>query len=109
MLRNAVDEKYPPVESASLDGPGHEAFPAVDTGYVAVSNVRRFAGQATHLPWTCAIRTVRKIAVGTVSAVLLTADGKRRTLDANPDSAASFRINRFKRAVMMVDAGRSRD
>lgn len=114
---NAVDEEEaPPAESASAapaapsaDGPGHEAFPAVDTGYVAVSNVQVRALRGGRLRIALDLRNTdsQKIAVGTVSAVLLTADGKRRTLDANPDSAASFRINRFKRAVMMVDAGRS--
>ena len=97
---NAVDEEEaPPAESASADGPGHEAFPAVDTGYVAVSNVQVRALRGGRLRIALDLRNTDSQKI---------ADGKRRTLDANPDSAASFRINRFKRAVMMVDAGRSR-
>ncbi|SDF15115.1 hypothetical protein [Desulfovibrio legallii] len=102
-------EAAPPEPAPRAEGPGHEDFPAVDTGYVAVSNVQARALRGGKLRIALDLRNTdsQKIAVGMVSAVLLTADGKRRPLDVTPESAASFRISRFKRSVMVVGAGRT--
>lgn len=86
------------------EGPGHEEFPAIDTGYVKVGNVQARALRGGKLRIALDLRNTdhQKLASGTVQAVLVTADGRKRQLAFDPDDVGDFRISRFKRAVMVA-------
>lgn len=98
------DEPRPAVDPAMGDGPGHEDFPAVDTGYVKVGNVQARALRAGKLRIALDLRNTdnQKIASGTVLATLVTADGARHVLRFEPEDVGNFRISRFKRTVMVA-------
>lgn len=88
----------------SAEGPGHEEFPAIDREYVKVDNVQARALRGGKLRIALDLRNndTQKIAAGVVSGTLLTADGKKYPLRFDPEDVGSFRINRFKRAVMVA-------
>ena len=86
------------------EGPGHEEFPAIDTGYVKVGNVQARALRGGKLRIALALRNAdaQRLASGTVLATLVTADGQKHTLSFDPDDVGNFRISRFKRTVMVA-------
>lgn len=87
----------------AAEGPGHEEFPAVDTGYVRVENVQARALRDGRLRLALDLYNgeQQKQASGRVDATLLTADGTEHPLQFEPSDVGFFRINRFKRAVML--------
>lgn len=91
------------------EGPGHEEFPAVDTGRVRVSNVQARARGANALRIGLDLRNPdnEPLLSGTVEAFLVTAAGERRPLDLSPADVGAFRIARFKRTVMNADIPRN--
>ncbi len=84
------------------EGPGHEEFPALDTGRVLVSNVQARARPDNALRIGLDLRNPdnEPLLSGRVEAVLLSADGERRLLEFDPVDVGNFRIARFKRTVM---------
>ncbi len=102
----AEGETAPPAEDAAAmgEGPGHEEFPAIDSGYVKVGNVQARALRGGKLRIALDLRNTdsQKLASGTVRATLVTADGQKRPLSFDPDDVGDFRISRFKRSVMVA-------
>ena len=86
------------------DGPGHEDFPAIDLDYVKVGNVqvREIRGGKLRIALDLRNADSQKILSGVVDGTLLTADGKKNSLRFDPEDVGSFRISRFKRAVMVA-------
>lgn len=86
------------------EGPGHDEFPAVDTGYVKVDNVQARALRDRKLRIALDLRNTdnQKIASGTVLGTLITADGAKRELGFEQEDVGNFRISRFKRTVMVA-------
>lgn len=89
-------------ETPVQEGPGHEEFPAIDTGLVKVSNVQVRAMRGNILRIGLDLRNLNadQLMSGEVGATLVTAKGERKTLVFNPQDVGNFRISRFKRTVM---------
>lgn len=105
--RENAEEKEPGQEAMEtppelVEGPGHEEFPALDTGRVLVSNVQARARSGNNLRIGLDLRNPdsEPLLSGTVEAILLTANGERRPLEFVPADVGTFRITRFKRTVM---------
>lgn len=92
-----------PSATSMAEGPGHEEFPAVDTGRVKVTNVQARALRGNSLRIGLDLRNPesQKLLAGTVSATLVTASGQKYPLVFDPEDVGNFRISRFKRAVMI--------
>lgn len=90
------------------EGPGHEEFPAVDTGRVLVGNVQARARPGNSLWIGLDLRNPENepLLSGEVSVILVTADGGRHPLELAPADVGTFRIARFKRTVMNAQAPR---
>lgn len=90
----------------TTEGPGHEDFPSIDLDYVKVGNVqvREIRGGKLRVALDLRNTDRQKILSGMVSGTLLTADGKKYSLRFEPEDVGSFRISRFKRAVMVASA-----
>ena len=98
-------QKEPAKDAAkTVDGPGHEDFPAIDLDYVKVGNVQVREIRAGKLRLALDLRNTdsQKILSGVVSGTLLTADGKTYPMRFDPEDVGNFRISRFKRAVMVA-------
>ena len=87
-----------------VEGPGHEEFPAIDRDYVKVDNVQVRALRGGKLRMALDLRNTdnQRLASGSVSGTLLTADGTRHPLSFDPENVGDFRISRFKRTVIVV-------
>lgn len=90
------------------EGPGHEEFPALDTGRVKVSNVQARAMRGNILRIGLDLRNAANgsFLTGVVEATLVASGGERYPLVFEPKDVGNFRINRFKRAVMSTSAPR---
>lgn len=100
------DSEEQAVQAAAMsEGPGHEDFPALDTGYIQVRNiqVRLLRRNKLRLALDLHNTNNQAQATGTLHASLITADGHSYSLKIEPDNAKDFRINRFKRTVMLAD------
>lgn len=99
----APQEAAEPGPQAADEGPGHEEFPAIDSGRIQVSNVQARAMRGNTLRIGLDLRNPEneQIISGIVRATLLTADGQRVALQFEPADAGAFRISRFKRAVLV--------
>ncbi len=93
----------------ATEGPGHEDFPSIDLDYVKVGNVqvREIHGGKLRIALDLRNADSQKILSGVVSGTLLTADGKKYPLRFDSEEVGSFRISRFKRAVMVTFIERS--
>lgn len=91
-----------PSDEQITEGPGHEEFPALDTGRVKVGNVQARAIRNRSLRIGLDLRNPdnEPLLSGEVEATLITANGERRSLDFTPREVGTFRISRFKRTVM---------
>lgn len=91
------------------EGPGHEEFPALDSGRVKVDNVQARAMRGNNLRIALDLRNPENepLLSGEVSATLLTADGQRHQLAFSPQDVGSFKISRFKRTVITTHAPRN--
>lgn len=91
------------------EGPGHEEFPAVDTGRVKVSNVvaRSLRGNRLRIALDLRNPDNEPLLGGEVKAILITANGERTKLDFVPKETAYFRISRFKRTVITAPLPRN--
>lgn len=91
------------------EGPGHEEFSVFDNGRVKISNVqvRRVSGNSLRIGLDLRNPDNEKLLAGEVSATLLTSDGQKIPLIFDPLEAGSFRINRFKRAIMISHPGKN--
>ena len=91
-------------ETPMGDGPGHEEFPVVDTGRVKVSNVQARIMSGNRLRIALDVRNPdnERLLSGDIRVTLVTAKGEQRELVFTPSDVASFRINRFKRSVMVA-------
>lgn len=100
-----TEEQSPEKADVSLpEGPGHEEFPALDSGIVKVSNVQARALRGNTLRIALDLRNPdnEKVISGEVDATLVTAGGEKHSLVLTPQDVGNFRINRFKRAVMLA-------
>lgn len=88
---------------ANDEGPGHEEFQEIDEHFVRVGNVqaRAFTGNRLRIALDLHNTDKQEQAVGSVRATLLTAAGNRHQIIYEQKDAGDFRINRFKRAVML--------
>ncbi|GAB1255136.1 hypothetical protein [Desulfovibrio falkowii] len=86
------------------EGPGHEDFPAIDLDYVKVGNVQVRALRGGKLRLALDLRNTdnQRLASGSVSGTLITADGAKHPLSFDPENVGDFRISRFKRTVIVV-------
>lgn len=86
------------------EGPGHEEYPALDTGRVNVSNVqaRAIQGNSLRIGLNLTNPENEQVLSGEVRATLMTSDGGQYKLVFVPEGVGNFRINRFKRAVMVA-------
>lgn len=93
----------PGAAPAGEEGPGHEEFPAIDTDRVKVSNVqaRVMSGNRVRIALDLRNPDNERLLAGEISATLVTARGEEYKLIFAPSDVASFRINRFKRSVMV--------
>lgn len=95
-------------ESEMPEGPGHEDFPSIENGAIKVSNVQaRWRGNKLRITLDLANTQNQKLLAGTVDANLVLADGRKMELDFIPADVGNFRINRFKRTVMLATLPRS--
>ena len=96
------EEETASPDPSTVSGPGHEDFPVVDTGRVKIENVQIRAVRGRNLRVGLDLRNPENesLLTGDVGATLVTADGEKTLLSFAPSDAGSFRINRFKRAVM---------
>lgn len=97
-------------ESSELvEGPGHEEFPAVDSGRVLVSNVqvRAMRGNILRIGLDLRNPEANELLSGVVSATLITDTGEKYVLAFMPHDVGAFRINRFKRTVMNAQLPRN--
>lgn len=94
----------PGSEPALAEGPGHEEFPALDSGRVKVSNVqaRVIRGHSLRIGLDLRNPDNESLLSGEVDATLITSNGERHELAFSPRDVGSFRINRFKRTVMIA-------
>lgn len=85
------------------DNADTEQFQGVDTGHVRVGNVtvRRVQHGRLRLALDLHNGGKNETVSGEVEAILLTADGERTQLKYTVEDAGHFRINFFKRAVML--------
>lgn len=99
----------PETSPAQIDGPGHEEFPAADTGRVKVTDVRVRITRGHSLRVSLDLRNpaADEVLNGEVKATLATADGEKYDLTFVPRDAGAFRINRFKRAVLTASVPRA--
>lgn len=99
----------PPAEETGNEGPGHEEFPALDTGRVKVGNVQARSIRDNTLRIGLDLRNPdnEPLLSGTVEAALITANGERRSLVFTPREVGAFRISRFKRTVMNAQLPRN--
>lgn len=90
-------------EAAQDEGPGHEDFPALDTGRVKVGNVQARALRGNSLRIALDLRNPdnENMLSGEVEATLVTVGGERIPLRFDRRDMGNFRINHFKRAVMI--------
>ncbi|MDE5832542.1 MAG: hypothetical protein K2H64_06095, partial [Desulfovibrio sp.] len=107
VLRKLAHNDAPPPDenqapSAMEEGPGHQDFPAIDTGRVKVSNVqaRITPGNRVRLALDLRNPDNEKLLSGEILATLVTARGEEYPLVFAPAEMANFRINRFKRSVL---------
>ena len=106
------EEKESPEEAQPeqfTEGPGHEEFPALDTGRVIVSNVQARAMRGNSLRVGLDLRNPdnEPLLSGDVDAILLTANAERINLKFAPDEVGSFRISRFKRTLITAQVPRN--
>lgn len=110
---NAEPQQEAPQENPAPDlneeGPGHEEFSALDNGRVKIGNVqvRRIGGNGLRIGLDLRNPDNEKMLAGDISVILLTSDGQRIPLIFDPLEAGTFRINRFKRAIMVSHPGRN--
>lgn len=102
MEHETASAKAEQVPEVMEEGPGHEEFPAIDTGRVKIDNVqvRAMRGHSLRVGLDLRNPENEKLLSGEVSASLLTANGETKSLAFTPQGAGNFRINRYKRAVM---------
>ena len=110
LLRQLAMYDKPVVEGADVEdernlqqpGPGHEEFPAIDTGKVKVDNVqvRALRGNTLRVGLDIRNNNNERLISGEIVATLVTADGNKESLVFAPQGSSTFRINRYKRAVM---------
>lgn len=88
----------------SQEGPGHEEFPALDTGRVHVSNVQARSQRGNRIRIALDLRNPDndQVLSGIVGATLITANGEKHELVFDPGDVGAFKINRFKRTVMVT-------
>ena len=106
----AEPEKPEAQEAPELaEGPGHEEFPAVDTGRVKISNVqvRAMRGNILRIGLDLRNPEADELLSGEVDATLVTAAGERLDLAFTPQDVGNFRISRFKRTVMSAQVPRN--
>lgn len=96
------------IQVEQAEGPGHEDFPALNTGRVVVDNVqaRVLRGNALRIGLDLRNPDNEPLLSGQVDATLLTADGDRTGLVFSPAEVGSFRISKFKRTVMTAQVPR---
>lgn len=96
-------------DETTAEGPGHEEFPALDTGRVQVSNVQARAMRGNNLRIGLDLKNPdnEPMLTGEVEANLITAGGERLALDFMPSEVGAFRISRFKRTVMNAQIPRN--
>ena len=70
------------------EGPGHEDFPAIDLDYVKVGNVQVRALRGGKLRLALDLRNTdnQRLASGSVSGTLITADGAKHPLSFDPEN-----------------------
>lgn len=92
-----------------VEGPGHEEFPAIDSGRVKISNVqvRAMRGNILRIGLDLRNPDADQLLSGEVLATLVTAAGERKELAFTPQDVGNFRISRFKRTVMSSHVPRS--
>lgn len=94
------DEDAPEI----AEGPGHEEFPALDSGRVKVSNVqvRALNNKSLRIGLDLHNPDQEPILSGKVETILVTSDGDRKPLTFLQEDTGTFRISRFKRTVMQA-------
>lgn len=95
---SAASPTTPPM---AVEGPGHEDFPATESGIVTLRNVmvRELNDQRVRISMdVCNLEGKGNIS-GRVVCQLLTENGAMVELGITPESAAVFRITRLKKAV----------
>ena len=85
----------------ALEGPGHEDFPATESGIVALRNVmvRELNNQRMRVSMDVCNLEGKGNVSGRVACQLLTEDGAMVDLGISPENAGVFRITRLKKAV----------
>lgn len=93
------------------EDPGQGDFSKLDTGRVKIDNVQVRAIRDSNLRVGMDLRNPENESLlsGKVAATLVTSDGERSLLSFAPHDAGTFRINRFKRAVMTAEVPRGAD
>lgn len=100
----AQPEPGPVPESQMMEeGPGHEEFPVLDTGRVKVGNVqaRLLRGNSIRIALDLRNPDNENLLSGEIEATLVTTNGEKLPLKLDRREMGNFRINHFKRAVMI--------
>ncbi len=86
------------------DGPGHEAFPVLDTKEIIVQNVTSILSAKRRLRTSFDLRNEGKEGIaGEVFCILSLESGKTVRLTPKPSDAGTYKIARFKKAVLLTD------
>ncbi len=107
----AVDYSDPTVQSdMQSDGPGHAAFPEVSEGALKVDTVSasRLAENRLRLAFNLH-NTGSEALSGEAFAILSLADGKTVPLQPAPSDAGTYKITKFKSAVLFLPLGQRYD
>lgn len=100
--KSEAAEAEAPVVEGGGEGPGHNEFPGVDTGVIAVDNVNVRLMADGKLRVVLDVRNLdsAKSVAGVVRYSLSTERGAKVALESAPPAAANFRISRFKKMVL---------
>ncbi len=95
-----IDEQ----DAAQQEGPGHADFPAINSGEVLVESVNSRLVAPNRLRTAFDIRNPGEETLsGVVSCILSLANGQTVNLAFIPEKAGFYRIQRWKRAVLVAD------
>ncbi len=91
-------------DTAQQDGPGHADFPEINTGEITVESVNSRLITANRLRTSFDIRNPgTETLSGNVTCILSLADGRTVALKFIPANAGYYRIQRWKRAVLVSE------
>ncbi len=109
--QETVDFSDPKVQSdLQAEGPGHEAFPAQNTGELKIDNVSASRLEQNRLRVAFNLHNLGAESLsGEAFTILSLADGRTVPLKPNPADAGTYKISKFKSAVLFISLDQEYD